>query len=167
MKKDLAAALFGLALFASANEAHAQKYMATGVAETASGIEGGGGYNQALGRARTRARIGAELWIDESPADVLSTACLLDIEPRSAFGADARYTRRVGEKWAFGAGAIGYFMPAMLLGPVAAAEYRYTITKSFVLAAGPEANIFVLGGDLPDKTVVWQALFKVGVHVAF
>ena len=161
-----AAAVLAVALFAS-KQAHAQKYMATGVAETASGVEGGGGYQQALGRARTRARIGAELWIDESPADVLSTAFLLDIEPRSAFGADARYTRRVDDKWAFGVGAIGYIAPATLVGPVAAGEYRYTITKSFVLAAGPEANIFVLGGDLPDKTVVWQALFKVGLHVAF
>jgi len=167
VKKTIAFLACVGAVALTAPDAHAQKYMATGIAETSSGVEGGGGYQQTMGRARTRMRIGAELWVDENPVDVLSTAVLLDIEPRSAFGADARYTRVVNNKYAFGIGAIGYIQPATLVGPVAAAEYRYTISKTFVLAAGPEANIFVVGGDLPDKTVVWQALFKVGIHVGF
>lgn len=166
MKKLVACLACAAALLATPR-IYAQKYVATGVAETSSGVEGGGGYQQAMGRARTRMRIGAELYVDENPVDVLSTAFLLDIEPRSAFGADARYTRVVNNKYAFGVGAIGYIQPATLVGPVGAAEYRHTINKTFVLAAGPEANIFVLGGDLPDKTVVWQALFKVGIHVGF
>jgi hypothetical protein len=166
VKKALVIAATCTAMLAASN-ASAQKYMATGVAETASGVEGGGGYQQSLGRARTRARIGAELWIDESPTDILSAAFLVDIEPRSAFGADARYVRLFAQRWAFGAGAIGYIQPSTLVGPVAMGEYRHTISKGFALSAGPEANVFVLGNDLPDKTVVWQALFKVGLRVGF
>jgi hypothetical protein len=166
VKKGLVIAAACAAMLAT-SQASAQKYMATGVAETASGVEGGGGYQQSLGRARTRARIGAELYIDESPADVLSGAFLLDIEPRSAFGVDARYMRVFATRWAFGAGAIGYVQPGTLVGPVGMGEYRHTISQGFALAAGPEANVFVLGSDLPDKTVVWQALFKVGLRVGF
>ena len=160
MKKSLVFAATVAAMFASSS-ANAQKYMTTGIAETASGVEGGGGYQQALGRARTRARIGAELWIDENPSDVLNTAFLLDIEPRSAFGADARYTRRVGTTWAFGIGAIGYFAPATLVGPVIGAG-AIVILKN-VMSAYTARWLLILG-IVYIVTILWapQGLWNLG-----
>ncbi len=164
--KAAAIATFCTAIFAT-TEARAQKWVTSGVSEAASGIEGGGGRAQALGRAQTRMRIGADLYVDENPEDIFGGAVLVAVEPRTAFGIDARYTRVVREKFAFSAGAIGYFQPGSLVGPVGAFEYRHTLAKSFVLTAGPEINVFVLGTDLPDRTVLWQALFHVGLRVNF
>ena len=47
----------------------------------------------------------------------------------------------------------------------ARAEYRIPLGKSFTFTAGPEANVFVVGTDLPDRTVIWQGLFLVGMRV--
>jgi len=120
-----------------------------------------------MGRAQTRMRIGADLAVDESPEDVFGAAVLVAIEPRTAFGVDARYTRVVRERFAFSGGVIGYLQPGSLVGPVAAFEYRHPLSTWFVLTAGPELDVFVLGTDLPDRTVLWQALFHVGMRVAF
>jgi hypothetical protein len=30
---------------------------------------------------------------------------------------------------------------------------------------GPEANVFVIGGDLPSGTILWQAFVQAGIHV--
>ena len=138
-----------------------------GVSEAASGVEGGGGRAGSMGRAHTRMRLGADLAVDETPEDVFGAAVLVAIEPRTAFGIDARYTRVVREKFAFSAGVIGFLQPNSLVGPVGAFEYRFPIGKSFLLTAGPELNVFVVGNDLPDRTVLWQALFHVGLRVSF
>lgn len=166
IKKALSALLAGAALL-SAPAAHAQQWLMTGISEASSGFEGGGGRAQSMGRAQTRMRIGADLAVDESPEDVFGAAVLVAVEPRTAFGVDGRYTRVVRERFAFSGGIIGYLQPGSLVGPVAAFEYRHPLSKSFLLTAGPELDVFVVGTDLPDRTVLWQALFHVGVRVAF
>jgi len=158
-------ALF-LACFLLATPASAQSWVPAATTEAASGVEGGGGRTTGLGRAQTRMRLGAELYVDESPADVFGGAVLVGIEPRASFGIDGRYTRIVRERFAFSGGAMVYLQPGSLAGPLAAAEYRYPLGKSFVLTLGPEVDVFVLGSDLPDRTVLWQALFHAGFRVA-
>lgn len=164
--KRFVSSLLAFAALAGSADASAQKWVPSGVTQLSSGMEGGGGREQSLGRARTRARIGADLYVDESPDDVFGAAILLDAEPRTAFGVDGRYTRVVN-KFAFSGGVIAYLQPGTLVGPVAAVEYRHPLSKSFWITAGPEANVFVFGVDLPDKTILWQALFHVGARVAF
>ena len=147
--------------------ANAQKWIMSGVSEASSGIEGGGGRAQATGRSQTRMRIGADLAVDESPEDIFGAAVLVAVEPRTAFGIDARYCRLVAERFAFSGGVVGYLQPGSLVGPVAAFEYRHPLAKSFVITAGPELDVFVVGTDLPDRTVLWQALVHVGMRVTF
>ncbi|MBX3209347.1 MAG: hypothetical protein KF764_30220 [Labilithrix sp.] len=161
------ASLVACATLFAAPAANAQSWIMSGVSEASSGVEGGGGRAQSMGRAQTRMRIGADLAVDESPEDVFGAAVLVAVEPRTAFGIDARYTRIVRERFAFSGGVVGYLQPGSLVGPVAAFEYRHPIAKSFVLTAGPELDVFVVGTDLPDRTVLWQALFHVGMRVSF
>ncbi|MFO0738532.1 MAG: hypothetical protein U0270_21735 [Labilithrix sp.] len=160
------AALASAAVVLASPAAHAQKWIASGVSQLSSGVEGGGGRATSMERAQTRMRVGADLFVDENPEDIFGAAALIAFEPRTAFGLDFRYTRVVAQKWAFSGGAIGYLQPGSLVGPVAAAEYRVSLGKTFTFTAGPEANCFVLGTDLPDRTVIWQALFQVGVRVS-
>lgn len=155
----LAATLF-------APDALAQRWIASGVSQLSSGVEGGGGRATTMSRAQTRMRVGADLFVDERPEDVFGAAALIAFEPRTAFGLDFRYTRLALQKVALSAGAIAYLQPGSLVGPVAAAEYRLPLGKAFTLTAGPEVSCFVLGTDLPDRTVIWQALLQVGVRVS-
>jgi hypothetical protein len=165
--KILAAFPICASMLCGATTAHAQKWITTGVSEASSGVEGGGGRAQTMQRASTRMRIGADLAVDESPEDIFGGAVLVAVEPRTAFGLDGRYTRLVNGRFAFSGGVAAYLQPGSLVGPVAAFEYRHALAKSFLLTAGPEANVFVLGTDLPDRTVLWQALFHVGCRVSF
>ena len=165
--KKALAGLLACATLLAAPAASAQQWIMNGVSEASSGFEGGGGRAQSMGRAQTRMRIGADLAIDESPEDVFGAAVLVAVEPRTAFGIDGRYTRVVRERFALSAGVIGYLQPGSLFGPVGAFQYRHPLSKTFVLTAGPEVNVFVFGTDLPDRTVLWQALFHVGMRVAF
>lgn len=160
------AALTASAMLLFAPAAHAQKWVMSGITQLSGGVEGGGGRQSSMERAQTRARIGADLFVDERPEDVFGGSVLIGLEPRTAFGLDFRYTRVVDQKFAFSGGAIGYLQPGSLIGPVAAAEYRMPMSKNFIMTMGPEANVFVLGTDLPDKTVLWQALFQVGFRVS-
>lgn len=159
------ALLFAGTTTLTAPAAHAQKWLMTGTSEASSGVESGGGRSPSVGRAQTRMRMGVDLAVDESPEDVFGAAVLVALEPRTAFGLDARYTRVLRERFAFSAGAIGFIQPGTLVGPVGAFEYRHPIANSFRLTAGPELDVFVVGNDLPDKTVIWQALFHVGLRV--
>lgn len=157
--------LIALLVLTFAPDALAQRWVASGVTQLASGVEGGGGKASSMGRAGTRMRVGADLYVDERPEDVFGAAVLVAVEPRGAFGLDFRYTRIAGQRFAFSGGAMGYLRPGSLVGPVASAEYRVPLGKGFVFTAGPEANVFVLGTDLPDRTVIWQGLFLVGMRV--
>ncbi len=178
--KTLAAASAALVL-AATPAAHAQSWVASGVTQASSGLEGGGGRAASAGRAQTRMRIGADLAVDESPEDVFGGAVLVAVEPRTAFGIDGRYTRIVGRRLALSGGVTAYLQPGSLVGPVFAFEYRHPLggeptrvagapessaPARFMLTAGPEADVFVVGSDLPDKTVLWQALFHVGLRVS-
>lgn len=146
--------------------ARAQKWVMEGVSEASSGLEGGGGRVQSTGRAQTRLRVGADVHVDESPDDVFGAALLLAVEPRTAFGLDARYTRNVSGRFGVSGGVVGYFQPGSLFGPVAAGEYRVPLGRALLLTAGPELDVFVVGTDLPDRTVLWQALFHLGFRVS-
>jgi hypothetical protein len=84
---------------------------------------------------------------------------------RGALGGELRYLRSVSPNVAIGGGAIGYFAPALLLGPSVGVEARIPIGKKTYFALGPEAAVFALGSDLPDRTVIWQALFQGGLRV--
>lgn len=158
--------LIAVAALLTSPAAFAQKWVASGVSQLSSGVEGGGGRATSMERAQTRMRVGADLFVDERPEDIFGAAALIAFEPRTAFGLDFRYTRVAAQKWAFSGGAIAYLQPGSLVGPVASAEYRIPLGKTFTFTAGPEANCFVLGTDLPDRTVIWQALFQVGVRVS-
>jgi len=163
--RRVSAALVALATFASPSLAYAQQYIAAGVLEGATGVEGGGGKDVSLVRAPTRLRLGADLHIDEDPTNGLGFAALVDLEPRARFGVDIRYIRTVNERFALSGGAIGYLTPGTMIGPAATLEYRHPMAKSLWLTAGPEVNVFVVGIDVPDKTVIWQALLHLGLRV--
>ena len=143
-------------------QADAQQYVPAASAQLASGAEGGG---KILQRARSRLRLGLELRVDEDPDNGVSFAGLVDIEPRTAIGAELRYVRLVSPTFAVSAGAIGYAVPGTLLGPCAGAEVRIPVAKSTYLSAGPDVAVFAFGSDLPDRIIVWQALFQAGFRV--
>lgn len=149
----------------NAGFAYAQQYVPSAIAQAASGIEGGGGRAGSIGRAPTRLRFGAELHIDEEPENAVAVAGLLDLEPTTAFGMDARYIRAFDQHYAVSIGAVGYFTPGLLVGPSAAFEARARLGRTVWLTGGPEVNVFVLGTDLPDKTVLWQTLLHIGVRI--
>lgn len=152
-----------VATFASV--ASAQRYVPAALFEAATGMEGGGGKNVSLERAGTRLRVGGDVHIDEDPENGIGFAGLVDLEPRARFGADVRYVRVVQERFALSGGAVGYITPGTAVGPAATLEYRHPIAKSLWLSAGPEVNAFVVGIDVPDKTVIWQALLHLGLRV--
>jgi hypothetical protein len=155
-------ALMGWLTLVVPSPAHAQQYLPAGSAYVGSGVEGGGRDFQ---RARTRLKLGLELRIDEDPENGISGAGVFDLEPRTAFGADLRYVRRIGPKFAVSAGGMGYFVPAILVGPCAGLEVRVPTFYKTYLALGPEVAVFAFGTDLPDRTVIWQALFQAGFRV--
>jgi len=142
--------------------AYAQQYLPAASAHAASGLEGGG---RGFQRARTRVRVALELRIDEIPDEAIVVGGLVDVEPRTAFAAEVRYMHTISPRIAVGAGAIGYLVPATLVGPCAGLEARVPLAKKTFLTAGPDVAVFALGSDLPDRTVIWQALFQVGFRV--
>lgn len=150
------------ALLALPQLAHAQQYLPAASAHVASGAEGGGRDFQ---RSRTRLRMALELRLDEAPENALVGAGILDIEPRTAAGGELRYVRTVTPVVAVSGGAISYFVPAILLGGCAGVEVRVPFAKKTYLALGPELTVFAFGTDLPDRTVIWQALFQAGFRV--
>lgn len=159
-------ALAAAAALLASPTAFAQRYVTSGFTQLSSGLEGGGGRATTMERAQTRMRVGADLYVDERPEDIFGAAALIAFEPRTAFGLDFRYTRVVAQKYAFSAGGIAWLQPGSLVGPVASAEYRMPLGKNFTFTTGPEASCFVLGTDLPDRTIIWQALLQVGVRVS-
>lgn len=142
--------------------AAAQEYLPAASTSASSGIEGAG---RGFQRARTRVRLALELRIDERPLDALVFAALADVEPRSAFGAELRYVRSLSSMVAVGGGAIAYFVPGTLIGPCAGLEVRVPLSKKAQLVVGPELAVFPLGGDLPERTVIWQAFLQGGFRV--
>jgi hypothetical protein len=149
------------ALTLATGEAAAQRYLWGGSAEVVSGAEGGGGYGAPLRRTRTTLRLGGDVRIDETPENVISAAGLVEIEPRTAFGVDARYVR-IMKRFALGAGGIGFLAPSTLFGATADVIYRHPLSASTAFTVGPSVNVFFLGGDLPEEAVFWQVVLRAG-----
>ncbi len=145
--------------------AFAQKYVVAGTAELASGAEGGGDGASVVRRARTAMRLGGEVYVDESPKDIISAAGLVEMEPRVMVGADARYGHKLSERFSLNAGGIGYFLPRTLFGGTADATFRFPLGKETALQIAPTINAYFLGNDLPQGAVVFQALLRVGIYV--
>jgi hypothetical protein len=159
----LATTCFGLALLAP-SKAGAQQYLLGTSGELATGLEGGGGAETAMYLARLRLRLALDLRVDEFPADIYSVGLLLEVEPHSAFGIDARYMRRLGTRFEVNVGGIAFVAPESLIGPSAGLKYRFSLSSATQVTVGPEVNVFVIGSDLPDGTIVWQALIQAGIH---
>jgi hypothetical protein len=165
-RRGVALAL-SLALGGLAGEAAAQEAQFAGVFEAMSGIEGGGdGYASGVRRARTTLRAGGEMWIDESPEDVVAAAAIIELEPHASIGADLRYTRLVGD-FALHAGAIGIIAPNWMIGVTFGAQYRLRVAEMVTIDFGPTGNVYFYGGDLPKSHVLWQGLASAGVRVEF
>lgn len=147
---------------AVASPASAQEYLPAASGHVASGLEGAG---RGFQRARTRIRLALELRIDEAPKDAFVGAVIADIEPHAAFGAELRYMRMLSTNIAVSGGAIGYFVPATLFGPSAGFEVRLPVGTKAQFVLGPEVAVFPLGSDLPDGSVIWQALLQGGFRV--
>jgi hypothetical protein len=144
--------------------AAAQQYLLGASGELAGGLEGGGGDETATYLARVRLRLALDLRVDEFPADIYSVGLLLEVEPHSAFGIDARYMRRLGQRFEVNVGGIAFVAPQSLIGPSAGFKYRVSLSPTTQITVGPEVNVFVIGSDLPDGTIVWQALLQAGFH---
>lgn len=157
-----------LAVSLSTVDAAAQELQLGAEADVLGGIEGGGsGYAAGVRRARTTVRLGVSGWVDESPLNVISVAALAEIEPRASVGADLRYTRLVGEVFAFHAGVIGIVAPRHMIGATFGVGLRIPIADAFAFSVGPTANLYFLGSDLPDSNVLWQGMLQGGVRVSF
>jgi hypothetical protein len=143
-------------------DASAQQYLIGADLGLSSGVEGGGA---GLARARTRLRLGADLRIDESPDDILELAALAELEPRSGFGADVRYARAASDRFFVDAGLLAILAPASLYGACAGLTYRLPISKRTQITLGPEVDLYFLGTDLPDGTVIWEMRIQAGVRV--
>jgi len=165
ISRVLAAILAALCAFGTClPEARAQQYLIGASAAASSGIEGGGAAG-GFQRTRTRVRLGGDLRIDESPDDIFEFAAIAEIEPHSGFGADARYARAAGSHFLVEAGLLGIVAPASLYGVCAGLTFRLPLSKATQLLAGPEADFFFLGSDLPDGTVIWQFRLQGGLRV--
>lgn len=165
MRNALSACCIALTL-AHATPAEAQKYMYHAAFGMSSGIEAGEqGATAGARRARTTMRLGADIRIDESPRDILGVGALVEVEPRSALGVDGVYQRRVGTKLLVGGGAIGFLAPSTLFGVTLSSSYQVPVSSGTCVVVGPVVNGFFLGRDLPDETIVWQALVRAGVVV--
>jgi hypothetical protein len=145
--------------------AHAQEWVAGGSLELSSGLAGGGSAARATRRARTTLRLGGDLRVDETPDEGWAAGALIELEPHTALGGDVGYLHALGKRWWITAGATAFVAPKTLLGGTAAASYRYPLAKDFQLAVGPSFQVFFLGSDMPDKTPIWQATLRLGVHV--
>lgn len=150
-----------------ASPVRAQQYVVGGAAEVMTGIEGGGsGFRVPPQRARTTLRLGADVFVDESPKNIFGAAVLVEVEPKASVGLDLRYSRLLGRHATMGAGAIGYVLPETLIGPSFDVQARIPLSRSVAFTAGPMINAYVLGSDLPDGTVIWQGMLRLGIHAS-
>ncbi len=158
------AALLSAVLLLSSGVARAQQWVYGGAASLATGLEGNGEQNGGARVARTRLRLDVDLHVDEFPQEKFGFGILADVVPRAAFAVDGHYIRTLSPKFEVAVGGIGYLAPSTLFGPSVDLWYRLPLSKGASLIVGPEANVFVLGSDLPDGTVIWQGLIQVGIH---
>lgn len=129
------------------------------------GLEGGSGAVRGVRRTRSTLRAGAEVWVDERPADRVAMSALVEIEPRATVGADLRYMRLFGDI-SLHAGAVGIVAPNWMMGTTFGGAYRWKFKKRFALNVGPTMNVYFYGGDLPKDQVLWQAMLSLGLRAA-
>jgi hypothetical protein len=163
MRAVVTALAFGL-LMLTGGIARAQSWVYGGTAGFSTGLEGNGEQNGGPRVARTRLRLDVDLHVDEFPQEKFGFGILADVLPRAAFAVDGHYIRSLSPKFDLAVGGIGYLAPATLFGPSVDLWYRLPLSKGAALVVGPELNVFVLGSDLPDGTVIWQGLIQVGIH---
>ncbi len=156
-------ALLWIVAVLAPREAAAQQYLIGASAEVSGGVETG----ESFMPARVRARLGADLRVDEFPEDIYCVGLLADIAPRTAFGVDARYARQLGKSFEVNVGGILYVAPASLLGPSVDLKYHLPLSTAATLIFGPEVNVFFLGSDLPGGTIIVQTLLEAGIHASF
>lgn len=154
------------AVTASAAIAFAEEANFGAGADVSSGVEGGGaGHARGVRRARTLIRVGGDMRITEGEPHFFGASLRLEIEPHAAVGADVRYAYLAGRYIGLHVAAIAMMAPGTLFGAGAGADVRLPLGKRFAFTAGPTAQAFFLGSDLPDHTVLWQGLFHVGFHL--
>jgi hypothetical protein len=147
----------------SAREAHAQSWKLGGTAELATGLEGNGRKNGGPQISGARLRFAVDFHVDEFPDEIFAVGGLVNFD-HTAFGVDARYIRPLGKKYEVQLGGIAYLAPATLFGPSVDLLYKLPLSSGVDFTVGPEINVFVLGSDLPDGTVIYQALVQLGIH---
>ncbi len=160
----LFAVTLAMLLLGASRTASAQTYKVGAMAEAVSGLEGGTALPGPFRRSRTTLRIGADLAVDEFPDHAIAVAALVEVEPRAGVGFDARYVYRLGTRFSVGAGGIAMLAPSTLIGGSGDFTVRFPIGKVTALTLTPAVNAFFLGGDLPEDTVIWQVVLRVGVR---
>jgi hypothetical protein len=146
--------------------AAAQQAVLSGGIDVAAGIEGGAsGYARGVRRSRTTFRFGAEGYLDELPDNILSLGVLVEVEPVATFGADLRYLRRFAADFNVHAGFTSIIAPKNMVGGTFGMSYRLGLSDAVALSFNPLGNVYFVGADLPDDTVLWQAMLAVGVRV--
>jgi hypothetical protein len=146
-------------------QADAQQYLVGVSGEVSDGVEMG--TSVPFKPARVRARLGADLRVDEFPNDIFCIGLLTDLFPKQEFGVDVRYAHMLGKHFEANIGGIGYVAPSTLFGPSVDLKYHVSLSETSALIFGPEVNVFVLGSDLPDGTVFVQTLLTAGIHANF
>jgi len=150
-----------LGVVTAPRDARAQEWVAAAQGNIASGVDVGG-KDMALRRARTVARFGGELSVDERPKDVFYGGLLVEIEPRTSFGGSLRYLRMLASKSAVFVGGDALLAPRTLFGAAGGFVQRIPMSQKTQLTLDPTFNVFFIGQDMPDDTVFWQALLEVG-----
>jgi hypothetical protein len=151
-----------VAVLSSTELAHAQTYVYGAGADLMTGVQGGqraafGG----MGRSGTALRVGADAYVDEFPKSILGISVLIGIEPKGAAGFDVRYMHKASSRLLVGVGGVGYVLPGSMFGGTAELSYRLPVATGAV-TVGPQVNVFLQGSQLPEDTVLWQALARVG-----
>ena len=164
MRRFLFGAALGALVILSAATASAQEYKLGAYGGASTGIEGGGAGAFGVRRARTTLRLGGDAAVDEFPNDIFGVYGIIEIEPHASFGAEGRYMRLISPLNVVHVGAIGIFAPSTLFGANAGFDHRFALGKSIALEVGPTFQVFFIGGDLPDNSVIFQGLLQVGIH---
>jgi len=152
------------ALVSSAANASAQQYKLGAYGGVSTGVEGGGTGSFGVRRARTALRLGGDATVDEFPNDIFGVYGVIEMEPKASFGAEARYMRLLSPLNVVHVGGIGVFAPSTLFGANAGFDHRFAFGKSVALEVGPTFQVFFIGGDLPDNSVIFQGLLQIGLH---
>jgi hypothetical protein len=164
VRRFLSCAILAAAMISSAENASAQEYKIGAYGGVSTGVEGGGTGSFGVRRARTTLRLGGDASIDEFPKDIFGVYGIVEVEPHASFGAEARYMRLLSPLNVVHVGGIGIFAPSTLFGANAGFDHRFAIGKSLALEVGPTVQVFFIGGDLPDNSVIFQGLLQIGIH---